>query len=108
MYHLVRWDVVCQPIQQGGLGIHSIANVNHALLRNWLWCSADDGDALWKQLCIDKYSIHNDGWDIPMVQYRSSGIWKSVMSIFDDFNFCFSTKLMVGAGFDSGLIFGVA
>lgn len=36
-YHLVKWDLVCQPIANGGLGICSIDKVNKALLGKWLW-----------------------------------------------------------------------
>lgn len=74
--------------QYGGLGIRSIANVNHALLAKWLWRLGDGSNALWKQLCIAKYNITNDGWDIPMVQYRASSIWKPIMSTFNDFISC--------------------
>ena len=31
-YHLVKWESVCKPIDQGGLGICSIEKVNKALL----------------------------------------------------------------------------
>ena len=36
-YHLVRWNIVCKPIAQGGLGVRSIDKVNLALLGKWLW-----------------------------------------------------------------------
>lgn len=29
---------------------------------------------------MNKYNIHNDGWEVSMVQYGASGLWKSVMS----------------------------
>ena len=35
-YNLVRWNIVCKPIAQGGLGVRAIDKVNLALLGNWL------------------------------------------------------------------------
>lgn len=35
-FHLVRWQMVCKPVQQGGLGLHSLVRFNQALLWKWL------------------------------------------------------------------------
>jgi hypothetical protein len=35
-YHLVEWDNVCTPIDEGGLGIRNIRRFNQALLGKWL------------------------------------------------------------------------
>jgi hypothetical protein len=35
-YHLVQWDKVCTPIDEGGLGIKNIRRFNQALLGKWL------------------------------------------------------------------------
>jgi hypothetical protein len=36
-YHLVRWPDVCQPKDQGGLGISNLEYRNTSLLCKWLW-----------------------------------------------------------------------
>jgi hypothetical protein len=36
-YHLIEWDKVCTPIDEGGLGIRNIRRFNQALLGKWLW-----------------------------------------------------------------------
>jgi hypothetical protein len=35
--HLVKWDKVCSPIVEGGLGIRNIRRFNQTLLGKWLW-----------------------------------------------------------------------
>jgi hypothetical protein len=36
-YRLARWNVVCHPKVQGGLGIHDLEVKNTALLGKWLF-----------------------------------------------------------------------
>jgi hypothetical protein len=44
-YHLVEWDKVCTPIDEGGLGIRNIRRFNQALLGKWLWRFAHEEGA---------------------------------------------------------------
>ena len=36
-YHLVKWDFVYQPIDEGGLGVRRLVAFNIALLGKWLY-----------------------------------------------------------------------
>ena len=36
-HHLVRWDTVCSPFANGGLGIRNLLDFNWALLGKWMW-----------------------------------------------------------------------
>ena len=36
-YRLAKWDILCQPKEQGGLGIHNLELKNTALLNKWLY-----------------------------------------------------------------------
>lgn len=47
---LIRWSLVTQPNEYGGLGIKSLANMNKALLGKWLWWYNRVDDCLWKEL----------------------------------------------------------
>jgi hypothetical protein len=34
-FHLVEWEKVCSPIDEGGLGIRNVRRFNQALLGKW-------------------------------------------------------------------------
>jgi hypothetical protein len=36
-YRLAKWDIMWQPKEQGGLGIHNLELKNIALLSKWLY-----------------------------------------------------------------------
>jgi hypothetical protein len=42
-YRLARWDILCQPKDQGGLGIQNIDVQNKCLLRKWLFNLINEG-----------------------------------------------------------------
>ena len=53
-YHLVKWVDVCQPRDQGGLGITNLEIKNISLLCKWLWrLENEEGD--WQEMIRAKY-----------------------------------------------------
>lgn len=56
---MVRWEIVCKPIAQGGLGIRSGDKVNKALLGKWLWRLGELGQGLWSHLFQNPFEIPN-------------------------------------------------
>jgi hypothetical protein len=53
--HLVEWDKVCSPLDEGGLGIRDIRRFNQALLGKWLWRFAHEEGAWWRSVLVAKY-----------------------------------------------------
>ena len=53
-YRLVKWNVVCRPKHQGGLGIHDLEIKNTALLGKWLFKLLTE-DGVWQTLLRRKY-----------------------------------------------------
>lgn len=45
-YHLVKWEDVKLPINQGGLGIRSLAGMNVTLRRKWIWRFMNEEDGI--------------------------------------------------------------
>jgi hypothetical protein len=66
-YRLTRWDIICQPIDQGGLGVKNIEVQNKYMLSKWLF-KLINGDGLWQQILRKKYLINQT---IAKVQKKS-------------------------------------
>lgn len=56
----------------------------------------DNSQGLWHKLWMDKYSFIDTGWLVPNVYYRASGMWKSILSVTDDFDNCIQYQVCNG------------
>jgi hypothetical protein len=53
----IKWKVVCQEKNNGGLGVRDIKAVNLSLLMKWRLLQMDDR-AIWKEVLVAKYGDH--------------------------------------------------
>lgn len=53
-YHLVKWADVCQPRDQGGLGLTNLDVKNTSLLCKWLW-RLENEEGTWQNVLKFKY-----------------------------------------------------
>jgi hypothetical protein len=53
-YRLAKWNIMCQPKDQGGLGIRDLDIQNTLLLSTWLYKLLTT-DGTWQQLIRNKY-----------------------------------------------------
>jgi hypothetical protein len=51
---LVKWDILCQPKDQGGLGILELNTMNIAVLSKWIY-KLLTSNGMWQQLLCNKY-----------------------------------------------------
>ena len=82
-YRLAKWEVMCQPKDQGGLGIHNLEIQNKCLLSKWLFKLLNE-DGLWQELLRNKY-IKNKTLGSCEKKPTDSHFWKSLMNIKDNF-----------------------
>ena len=77
--HLVKWNIICDPIQNEGLGVKNLRRFNQALLGKWLWRDRTDWEALWRQIVEAKYGEMWGGWcsDVGKGPYGVS-LWKYI------------------------------
>ncbi|CAN1215672.1 Putative ribonuclease H protein At1g65750 [Linum perenne] len=53
--HLLSWDSICRPKEQGGLGLRKAREMNDAYLMKLGWTILKEPDRLWVQIFTDKY-----------------------------------------------------
>jgi hypothetical protein len=53
-YRLSKWNILCRPKDQGGLGIEVLELKNKCLLRKWLFKLLSE-EGMWQQLLCNKY-----------------------------------------------------
>ncbi|WVZ54093.1 hypothetical protein U9M48_004953 [Paspalum notatum var. saurae] len=82
-YHLIRWDQIRQPKEQGGLGIIDLEVQNKCLLSKWLFKLANE-DGIWQSLLRNKYlkaKPLGDGGKKPVVSH----FWAGLMDVKQEF-----------------------
>ncbi|CAA0807930.1 Unknown protein [Striga hermonthica] len=82
-YRLAKWDILCQPKEQEGLGIQNLELKNIALLSKWLYHLLTT-DGTWQQILRNKYLGTK-----PLVQVHwksgDSHFWGSLMKVKNEF-----------------------
>jgi hypothetical protein len=96
-FHLVHWKKVCEPLQNGGLGICNLTIFNKALLGKWLWRYGTERESLWRRVVDRKYGSMWRGWcSNPIRQPYGVSLWKFIRAGWDPFSRLLTFK--VGAG----------
>jgi hypothetical protein len=82
-YRLAKWDILCQPKDQGGLGIHNLDIKNTSLLSKWLYKLLTSYGTCQQILC-NKYLGSKP---LAQVQWKNgdSHFWASLMKVKRDF-----------------------
>jgi hypothetical protein len=82
-YRLTKWNIICRPKDQGGLGIEVLDIKNKCLLSKWLFKLLNE-DGVWQELLHNKYLSQKT---LSEVQARptDSPFWKGLLQIKDDF-----------------------
>ena len=62
--HLVGWDKVCTPLENGGLGVRKLTTPNKALLGKWLWQFRVEEIRLWRRVVALKFGEEWEGMDL--------------------------------------------
>lgn len=78
----VSWKETCKPKSQGGLGLRSLRDWNHALMAKHLWNIACDKDSLWVRW-VKIYRLKGGNiWDVEIDKGRS-WCWKQILGLRD-------------------------
>jgi mannosylglycoprotein endo-beta-mannosidase len=83
-FHMVSWKNICQPKNQGGLGVMNTKLMNIALMAKWIWriyCE-ENSDLLWLKLLKAKYRISEIFSSTPN---SCSPFWHSIHKVKEHF-----------------------
>jgi hypothetical protein len=96
-HHLVKWDTVCTPKAEGGLGIRSLVLFNRALLGKWMWRFGLEEHHLWRRVLVAKFGIEAGGWRTKHSRGpHGYGLCKGIISGWQDY--FQHVELVVGTG----------
>ncbi|XP_031111997.1 uncharacterized protein LOC116015970 [Ipomoea triloba] len=76
--HLVRWDVVTLPKNQGGLGIRTTKDVNLAIMAKLGWRLMKESESLWAKVLKSKYAHGKHRFEIFNAKKGSSNAWRRI------------------------------
>jgi hypothetical protein len=98
----VKWDDICRPKKEGGLGIRDLRLVNSSLLAKWRWKLLSHEKEGWKDVIISKYGSEVIGFR-NLGGCRITGLasnwWRNVCTLDKDSNwFAEAVVKRVGVG----------
>lgn len=95
----VKWEKVCQPKEEGGLGVKDIEAFNNALLMKWRWRMLNEHGSLWLRVLKAKYGACNRALE-PIIATNGSWWWQDLMRVCvrDVDLFAENVKIKVGDG----------
>jgi hypothetical protein len=82
-YRLTKWNIICRPKDQGGLGVEVLELKNKCLLSKWLYKLLNE-EGVWKELLHNKY-LQNKTLSQVTAKPTDSPFWKGIMGVKEAF-----------------------
>jgi hypothetical protein len=82
-YRLSRWNIICRPKDQGGLGVEVLEIKNKCLLSKWL-LKILTKQGVWQEIIQNKY-LHSKSLSQVKAKPSNSPFWKGIMKVKDNF-----------------------
>ncbi|KAK1324851.1 hypothetical protein QJS10_CPA01g01499 [Acorus calamus] len=76
--HHVNWDIICKPLEEGGMGIKAIKNWTNGTVGVQLWDIAQNKLSLWVQWMKAKYLRKKTLWNAK-THARCSSSWIAIL-----------------------------
>jgi hypothetical protein len=98
----VKWEDICKPKEEGGLGVRDLRLVNVSLLTKWRWKHMSFDNEVWKDVVVAKYGGGTTGSIQPGLGYApsiASRWWVDICNLDKDSNwFVSALEKKVGSG----------
>ena len=82
-YRLTKWEIICRPKDQGGLGVEVLELKNKCLISKWLFKLLNE-EGVWQELIHNKY-LYSKTLSQVTAKPMDSPFWKSLMKTKEDF-----------------------
>jgi hypothetical protein len=69
----VKWEDICKPKKEGGLGVKNLCVMNLSLLAKWRWKLLLEGNELWKKVVMAKYGSNVVG-NVNLEEFELRGV----------------------------------
>ncbi|CAN0870549.1 Putative ribonuclease H protein At1g65750 [Linum grandiflorum] len=76
--HLISWDSICRPKDQGGLGLRSARELNKAYILKVAWGLMKRPEELWARVLISKYLKQSTNGLVERGTKRSTALWRGI------------------------------
>nr|KYP64348.1 Putative ribonuclease H protein At1g65750 family [Cajanus cajan] len=83
--HIISWNTIFQPKNQGGLGMKSASQLNIAFLMKGLWNLCTQKESLWVQVIREKYKCGEDNIPVMSLPKSRSNFWARMCKAWPDF-----------------------
>jgi hypothetical protein len=90
----VAWEMVCQPKEEGGLGVLNLQTHNEALLLKHFHKFYNKIDILWVQLIWER---HYTNGKLPNHTRKGSFWWRDILSLLDSYKGISSPLIQSGS-----------
>lgn len=77
--HLVCWDQITKPKEEGGLGIRPAKDMNKAFLAKLAWRMLSEDESLWARVLRSKYASSEGGADGIIHRHNASNAWRGIV-----------------------------
>ncbi|CAL1356334.1 unnamed protein product [Linum trigynum] len=81
--HLINWETICLPKDQGGLGLRSARELNAAYHMKLAWTMLTNPDELWVQVLKEKYLKTGPSGVQVRRQSGGSSLWRGLRRIWN-------------------------
>ncbi|KAJ8485323.1 hypothetical protein OPV22_017808 [Ensete ventricosum] len=76
--HMVNWDSICKPKDEGGLNLRHIRDWNKACMVKQLWDILQNKSSLWSQWVFARYLTKESIWETS-AKTSHSAAWKGIL-----------------------------